>query len=81
MARIRIIERGTQQVKVHPTEVDCFFQYITTPTGERLLHLSTFGSDTRVSQPKSSQSLQLDRAAAKALRDILDQAFPGLGVE
>lgn len=81
MARIRNIERGTQHVKVHPTEVDCYFQYVDTPTGERLVHLTTFGSETRVSQPKSSQSLQLDRAAAKALREVLDQAFPGLDAE
>lgn len=78
MARIRNIERGTQHVKVHPTEVDCYFQYVTTPAGERLLHLTTFGSESRASQPKSSQSLQLDRAGAKTLRDVLDHAFPGL---
>ena len=78
MARIRNIERGTQQVKVHPTEVDCFYQFVTAPAGERYLHLTTFGSDARVSQQKSSQSIQLDRATAKELRAVLDEAFPGL---
>lgn len=78
VARIRSFEQGTQTVSAHSTEVDCFHQIVAAPEGERLLHLSTFGSDTRASKPKSSQSIQLDREAAQALMDVLKRAFPGL---
>jgi len=78
MARIGNFEPGTQVVKVHPTEVDCFFQRLVVPDGHVLLHLSTFGSDERASSPKSSQSLQLDRRAASALLGILEDTFLGL---
>lgn len=79
MARIRRIERGSQTVNVHPTEVDCFYQVISAPDGTKLVHLSTFGSDSRASQPKSSQSIQIDRDAAEVLLEVLQDAFPGLG--
>lgn len=78
VARIRKIEQGTQTVNAHTTEVDCFYQIVTAPGGERLLHLSTFGSDARASKPKSSQSIQLDRDAAQELMAVLIRAFPGL---
>lgn len=79
MARVRKVEQGTQVVNAHPTEVDCFYQIITGPAGERLVHLSTFGSDSRASKPKSSQSIQIDREAAEALLSVLKRAFPNLG--
>lgn len=78
MARLRSLTNGTQNVKVHPTEVDCFHQVITASDGARLLHLTTFGSDERRSGPKSSQSLQIDQAVARELVDILRTTFPGI---
>lgn len=78
MARVRGFDRGTQQVRVHATGVDCFHQIVTNARGERYLHLSTFGSDSRQSAPKSSQSIQLDEGAARRLMQILREAFPGL---
>lgn len=78
MARLRSIAPGTQRVTPHPTLVDCFWQTVNGPGGETLVHLSTFGSDDRQSKPKSSQSLQLDRAQAEQLLGVLSAAFPGL---
>ena len=78
MARVRGFDRGTQRVKVHPTEVDCFHQTIRSSDGTVYLHLTTFGSDERSSHPKSSQSLQLDEARARQLLEVLRQAFPHL---
>ncbi|TPW75732.1 hypothetical protein [Schumannella soli] len=75
MARIRSIEHGTQNVKAHPSEVDCFVQDFEAADGTKLLHLSTFGSSDRASQPKSSQSIQLDREQAMVLRDWIDNVF------
>lgn len=78
MARIRTLGEGTQNVRSHASEVDCFYQIVEGPRGERLLHLSTFGSDTRTSDPKSSQSIQVDREIAAQLVGVLRKAFPGL---
>lgn len=76
MAIIRSIEPGTQRVNRHDSEVDCYYQTI--DDGERLLHLSTFGSDNRQSKPKSSQSIQLDRDMAVQLIEVLLKVFPDI---
>jgi len=77
MARVRSFDRSNQNVRRHPTEVDCEYALIDDGDG-RLLHLSTFGSDARRSKPKSSQSIQLDAARARELIHIIKEAFPGL---
>lgn len=77
MARVRSLQHGTQDVKVHPSEVDCFYQVVTSASGEQFVHLSTFGSEERHSKPKSSQSLQLDEGMARELVNVLQRAFPG----
>lgn len=79
MARIRQVLRGSQDVRPHPTEVDCFYQVVSAPDGARLVHLSTFGSAERQSEPKSSQSLQLDESAARELVQVLLESFPAIG--
>lgn len=78
MARIRTLDQGMQNVRPHTSEVDCFYQIVHGPRKERLLHLTTFGSDSRESKPKSSQSVQVDRAIAEQLMEVLRKAFPGL---
>lgn len=75
MARIRRIEKGTQSVSVHPSEVDCFYQVVRGEGGETYLHLSTFGSDDRQSKPKSSQSLQLSQSVADELVAVIRATF------
>lgn len=77
VARVRSFGPSHQRVKAHPTEVDC--QHVVIDDGsERLLHLSTFGSDDRASERKSSQSIQLDLESARQLVEIIEQAFPEL---
>lgn len=78
MARIRSFSEGAQSVSENRSEVDCFHQVIVSPSGERYLHLSTFGSDERQSKPKSSQSIQIDEETASGLMDALREAFPNL---
>lgn len=75
MARIRRIEKGMQTVSVHPTEVDCFYQVVMGNSGERYLHLTTFGSDGRKSKPKSSQSIQLSKEVADELVAVVQEVF------
>lgn len=78
MAKIRKISKGSQSVRPHLSEVDCYYQLISDANGGLLLHLSTFGSDQRQSEPKSSQVLQLDESAAAELIDVIKFAFPRL---
>lgn len=78
MARVRSVSRGTQIIQVHPSEVDCFWQVLYSSDGQKLIHLTTFGSSDRVSPPKSSQSLQLTRAMAEELMKVLRSEYPGL---
>lgn len=75
MARLRSITPGTQSVRVHPSEVDCFYQTVSDQSGQRYLHLSTFGSDERQSNPKSSQSIQVDQEMARQLVKVLQETF------
>lgn len=77
MARVKKVLPGAQDVRAHPTEVDCFYQVITAADGSVLVHLSTFGSPDRQSAPKSSQSMQLDESSARELVHVLRKAFPG----
>ena len=76
MARIRSLQPGIQNVVVHPTAVDCFFQVVAAPDGSTILHLSTFGSEDRASRPKSSQSLQIDEEIASQMVAVLRATFP-----
>lgn len=77
MAVIRSITPSAQALRRHRTEVDATFQVLEDAAG-RLFQLSTYGSDRRASQPKVSQTIQLDREQAAALVKQLLLAFPGI---
>ena len=77
MARVRSLRHEVRNVAAHPTEVDATFQVIQAEVGT-LFHLSTYGSDSRASEPKVSQTIQLDREMAALLVAALRDAFPGL---
>ncbi|MET4430800.1 hypothetical protein ABIA65_004111 [Mycolicibacterium sp. 624] len=78
MARIRSIAQGQQTIRPHRSEVDCFYNVVQADDGALLLHLSTFGSDDRTSEPKSSQSIQVDEDNARQLVEILITTFPSI---
>jgi hypothetical protein len=62
------------RLSLHPTTTVC--EYIEFEAhGERMLQLSTGGSNAREHPGKVSQTLQLDKAAARRLREILDATF------
>jgi len=46
--------------------------------GKRYLQLDTFGSNERVIPGKVSQSIQIDREGAVALKALLSHVFPGV---
>lgn len=75
MARVRSFNPSIQGIGRHRTEVDC--EHTVVDTGpDRVLHLTTFGSDSRRSERKSSQSIQLDVNMARELVEIILEAFP-----
>lgn len=75
MVRISAVESGYQNVKPHPTETSCYIQVVDGTNGQPLLHISTFGSESRASSPKSSQSMQFDANTASALVRAIVDAF------
>ena len=77
MARIRSITKVTSGGRIHPTEVDAEWSVANFP-GPKLLQISTFGSDSRVSRPKVSQTIQIDRKTALILIEAFRETFPGI---
>ncbi|MBZ5737523.1 hypothetical protein [Nocardioides mangrovi] len=76
MALVRTIEREERAgSRVHPTEVDCRWQVVHGAEGVTLFQLSTYGSDDRQSEPKVSQTIQLDREIAALLIARLRETF------
>ena len=76
MARIRQFRRDSPAgARPHPTAVDCGWFTLTGVDGEILLQLSTYGSDHRKSQPKVSQTLQIDAEIARQLQVVLEDTF------
>ncbi|MGW4324374.1 McrB family protein [Nocardia sp. NPDC004573] len=77
MARIREIVPSEQEIRPHKLEnaVSCQYKVIKDFDDKPLVHLSTFGSDQRESQPKSSQSLQLTLENAAELMNVFSEAF------
>jgi hypothetical protein len=67
----QVLGRGQR----HTTDVDCIYFDFLDGGGNRILQLSTLGSDLRVSRPKVSQTIQIDRESAIRLKEILSEAF------
>ncbi|RBA30397.1 hypothetical protein DQ226_17360 [Dietzia maris] len=78
MARVRSLVLGDSDLLPHRTEVDCTYQIVGADDGSRLLQLSTYGSDSRKSGPKVSQTLQIDEGTAAELVEIIRRAFPSI---
>jgi len=77
MARIASFENlGTGTRIRSNTPVKCGYR-ILTEGNQTILHLETYGSDTRQERGKVSQSLQVDASAARELLKIIKRAFPG----
>lgn len=78
MARVRKIERGRQDVRVHRTQVDCFHQVAVASDQTRYLHLSTYAAEDGGTTSKSGQSLQLDEDTARELVAVIRKTFPDI---
>ncbi|WP_081594123.1 restriction endonuclease [Nocardia brasiliensis] len=76
MARVLKIVPGTQGAGLHAPEQGavCHYEVIDAPDGAKLVHLAVMGTDKRSSTPKSSASMQFDKATASELMRILLEA-------
>ncbi|WP_182885589.1 hypothetical protein [Microbispora sp. H10885] len=77
MAKVRDFFEDKKRSDSHPTVVDCGYQVVHTSEGV-FLQLSTYGSDQRQTQKKTSQTLQFDRDHAEQLLRVIMSTFPGL---
>lgn len=77
MAKIVSFEKVTKSRTGNISETVCGFAKVEID-GEQLLALDTYGSSDRAVPGKISQRLHLSRDAAKELKSILEQAFPGI---
>ena len=69
-------ERRLEPTRVHPG-VECGYRAV--DIGKtRILQLETYGSKHRKNPGKGSQVLQLDEAAARELKRIIERSFPGI---
>lgn len=74
VTNIDTVPKGRPSVH-QPTECSgAFF----TVGGKPYLQLDTFGSPDRKLKGTVAQSIQFDREAAKQLKALIDEAFPGL---
>jgi len=74
VAVVRSLEFEGVGGKPHPTEVDARWRVVQSSSGP-LLQVSTFGSDERESEPKVSQTIQLDREVASQLAEVIRSVF------
>lgn len=75
MARVRSMKTMPSTTRLHPTEVDCEIRVVESARGAAFIQLSTFGSDSRKSDKKVSQTVQLRESDVRALCRLLGQAF------
>lgn len=75
MAKIRNLEKLQTSGNRFRSEVDCTYQEVHTADGTKYIQLTTYGSDTRKSDPKSSQTIHLDKDMAQKLIAVLSETF------
>jgi len=78
MAQIAKFERVSSTSSPHPTETEAEWTTLT-HDGTTLLQISTFGSSSRASHRKVSQTLQFNASMAAKLRQAIDAAFGDRG--
>lgn len=74
MAIVRKLYESPTDGGPHPSQVDASWAKIIWDGGV-MIQISTYGSDTRVSKPKVSQTLQFDRERAGELVAALRAVF------
>lgn len=72
----RFEERPLEPRRVH-APVLCGYRAMEVE-GTRVLQLETYGSPDRVVPGKTSQSIQLNEESARALKRVIESAFPGI---
>ena len=71
MALVTNITQLTLQTNSQHTNVDCTYDIVTDPQGNRYLQLDTYGSPSRQIAGKKSQSIRLSQQAIQQLKSII----------
>jgi hypothetical protein len=77
MAIVTAFNRVAKDRLGRPKETECGFAAVEVD-GTRYLLLESYGAADRKIPGKVSQSMHIDRQRAIELRDILEDAFPGI---
>lgn len=77
MALVREFRQVTSDKSILHRPVSCGWRSFEVD-GATILQLDTYGSEMRKIPHKISQSIQLDRAGAGELLDLIRKAFPGI---
>lgn len=77
MAIIKSLSAGSSDSGRHPSEVEAEYQVVVDDAGI-LFQLSTFGSASRKSGPKVSQTIQFDQEMAVEIFRAMRATFPKL---
>lgn len=75
MARIRSLTPRRTEGRPGYTTTDATWSRVRSPEGELLIQVTTYGSDSRASEPKSSQVIDIDASIAANLVDLLIREF------
>ncbi len=78
MALITHIEYGAALSERLHDKIDNARSFYFDIHGDRIFRIDTFGRDTRMIPGKKSQTIQLNRDAARQLINQLNEAFPGI---
>ena len=78
MARITKIERGGHRTHSVHDPVESTLGYVFDIGGITYAQFDSYGRSTRDKPGKVSQSIQVDRAGAQQIYDLLMSAFPDL---
>lgn len=77
MAIVTAFREVTKDRVGRPRDTECGYTSVEID-GTRYLLIESYGSAQRDMQGKISQSLHLDRQRAVALKQVLEQQFPGI---
>jgi len=77
MTVVSRIDLGSRELVPHHTESRCEYQIVATENGQKLLQISTFGSEDRATDGVK-QAIQFTESALKELRQILELSLTAL---
>ena len=75
MGRVNELKKVTLERDMKHRDVKCTYSIVNGPTGEKLLQVDTYGSESRQLPGKKSQSIRFTAEALRQLKEILLDEF------